>query len=174
MWTGWTQVHPRLTFFLWWDFLLGNAAKWSCLSEYNQGLWQGLLNLWTRWNMQIKFQYSIEKWISVQLEQVSILENESLSVVFNSLRPHGLYSPWNSLDQNIGVGSLSLLQRIFRTLWLNQGLPHGRQIFSYPAVRARAAGQGSRRQGRPPRLCRGPAGRAATAVSRLGGALESE
>ena len=129
MWTGWTQVHPRLTFFLWWDFLLGNAAKWSCLSEYNQGLWQGLLNLWTRWNMQIKFQYSIEKWISVQLEQVSILENESLSVVFNSLRPHGLYSPWNSLDQNIGVGSLSLLQRIFRTLWLNQGLPHGRQIF---------------------------------------------
>ena len=29
----------------------------------------------------------------------------------NSLRPHGLYSPWspwNSLDQNTGVGSLSL------------------------------------------------------------------
>ena len=27
----------------------------------------------------------------------------------DSLRPHGLYSPWNSLGQNTGVGSLSLL-----------------------------------------------------------------
>ena len=28
----------------------------------------------------------------------------------DSLRPHGLYSPWNSPGQNTGVGSLSLLQ----------------------------------------------------------------
>ena len=28
----------------------------------------------------------------------------------NSLRPHGLYSPWNSPGQNTGVGSRSLLQ----------------------------------------------------------------
>ena len=28
----------------------------------------------------------------------------------NSLKPHGLYSPWNSLGQNSGVGSLSLFQ----------------------------------------------------------------
>ena len=28
----------------------------------------------------------------------------------DSLWPHGLYSPWNSLGQNTGVGSLSLLQ----------------------------------------------------------------
>ena len=34
---------------------------------------------------------------------------ESRSVLSFSLRPHGLYSPWNSLGQNIGVGSLSLL-----------------------------------------------------------------
>ena len=26
-----------------------------------------------------------------------------------TLRPHGLYSPWNSPAQNTGVGSLSLL-----------------------------------------------------------------
>ena len=31
--------------------------------------------------------------------------------MFNSLRPHGLYSPWNSPGQNTGVGSLSLLQQ---------------------------------------------------------------
>ena len=32
------------------------------------------------------------------------------SVVSDSLPPHGLYGPWNSLDQDTGVGSLSLLQ----------------------------------------------------------------
>ena len=37
-----------------------------------------------------------------------ILYCESHSVVSNSLRPHGLYSPWNSPGQNTGVGSLSL------------------------------------------------------------------
>ena len=30
----------------------------------------------------------------------------------NSLQPHGLYSPWNSPGQILGVGSLSLLQGI--------------------------------------------------------------
>ena len=39
----------------------------------------------------------------------------SRSVVSNSLWPRGLYSPWNSPDQNIGMGSLSLLQGIFPT-----------------------------------------------------------
>ena len=40
-------------------------------------------------------------------------ESESRSVVSDYLRPHGLYSPWNSPGQNTGVGSLSLLQGIF-------------------------------------------------------------
>ena len=35
-------------------------------------------------------------------------ESESGSVMSDSLRPHGLYSPWNSPGQNTGVGSLSL------------------------------------------------------------------
>ena len=37
------------------------------------------------------------------------------SIVPDSLQPHGLYSPWNYPGQNIGVGSLSLLQGIFPT-----------------------------------------------------------
>ena len=43
--------------------------------------------------------------------------------------PPGLYSPWNSLGQNTGVGSLSLLQRIFLAQGSNPGLPHCRWIF---------------------------------------------
>ena len=46
----------------------------------------------------------------------------------DSLRPHGLYSPWNSPGQNTGVGSLSLLQGIFPTPGSNPGLPHCRRI----------------------------------------------
>ena len=45
-----------------------------------------------------------------------------------SWRPHGLYSPWNSLGQNTGVGSLSLLQGIFPTQRSSPGLPHRRRI----------------------------------------------
>ena len=50
------------------------------------------------------------------------------SVMSDSLRPHGLYSPWNSPGQNNGVGSLSLLQGVFLTQGLNPSLPHCRQI----------------------------------------------
>ena len=46
----------------------------------------------------------------------------------NSLGPHGLFSPWNSPGQNTGVGSLSLLQRIFLTQESNWDLLHCRQI----------------------------------------------
>ena len=55
-------------------------------------------------------------------------ENEIHSVVFNSLRPHSLYSLWNSPGQNAGVGSLSLLQGIFPTQGSTPGLPHYRWI----------------------------------------------
>ena len=55
-------------------------------------------------------------------------ESESLSVVSNFLQPHGLYSPWNSLGQTIGVDSISLLQGIFPTQGSNPGLQHSRQI----------------------------------------------
>ena len=55
-------------------------------------------------------------------------ESESCSVVSNSLWPHRLYSPWNSLSQNTGVDSLSLLQGIFPAQESNWGLPYCRQI----------------------------------------------
>ena len=57
-------------------------------------------------------------------------ESESCSVMSDSLRPHGLYSPWNSPAQNTGVGSLSLLQGIFPTQGSNPGLLHCRGFFT--------------------------------------------
>ena len=51
------------------------------------------------------------------------------SKISDSLRPHGLYSSWNSPGQNIGMGSLSLLYGIFPNQVLNPGIPYCRQIF---------------------------------------------
>ena len=62
------------------------------------------------------------------LTQGLACESESCSVVSDSLRPHELYSPWNSPGQNTGVGTLSLLQGIFSTQGLNPDLPHCRRI----------------------------------------------
>ena len=56
-------------------------------------------------------------------------ESESLSDISNSLQPHGLYSLWNSLGMNTGVGSLSLLQGMFPT----QGRSPALQADSLPA-----------------------------------------
>ena len=49
-------------------------------------------------------------WLSdwTELNWTEVSENHS--VVSDSLLSHQLYSPWNSPGQNIGVGSLSLLQ----------------------------------------------------------------
>ena len=55
-------------------------------------------------------------------------ESESLSVVSDSLRPHGLYSLWKSPGQNTGVRILSLLLGIFPTQGSNPGLQHCRRI----------------------------------------------
>ena len=51
-------------------------------------------------------------------------KSENGSVMSDSLRPHGLYSSWNSLGQNTGVGSFYLLQGIFPTHGSNPDLPH--------------------------------------------------
>ena len=53
---------------------------------------------------QVPTSYLFDTWVS-----------ESISVVSDSLWPHGLYSPWDSPGQNTGVGSHSLSQGIFPT-----------------------------------------------------------
>ena len=71
---------------------------------------------------------NIQKMTSgIRSHQVS----ESCSVVSDSLRPHGLYNPYNSLGQKTGVGSLSFLQGIFPTQGSNPGFLHCKQML-YP------------------------------------------
>ena len=69
-------------------------------------------------------------------------ESGSRSVVSDSLRPRGLYSPWHSPGQNTGVGSLSLLQGIFPTQGSNPGLPNCRQVFYQPSHKGSLCGTG--------------------------------
>ena len=66
--------------------------------------------------------------LTISVLYIKESESESHSAMFNSLRPHVLYSPWNFPGQNTGVGSLSLLQGIFPTQESNPGLPHCRRI----------------------------------------------
>ena len=54
--------------------------------------------------------------------------SENCSFMSDCLRPHVLYSPWNSPGQNTGVGSLPLCQGIFQTQGSNPGLLLGRWI----------------------------------------------
>ena len=62
------------------------------------------------------------------LKYLGHYESESCSVVSNSLRPHGLYSPRNSPGQNAGMDSCSILQGIFPTQGSNLRLGHCRRI----------------------------------------------
>ena len=75
----------------------------------------------------VHIQTNCEKGFMEDTNMQSWVKWKSLCCVW-LLRPHGLYSPWNSLDQNTGVGSLSLLQGIFWTQRSNPGLPHCRWI----------------------------------------------
>ena len=58
----------------------------------------------------------------------TVIYKVKVKVMSNSFGPRGLYSPWNSPDQDTGVSSLSLLQGIFPTQGSNWGLQHWRQV----------------------------------------------
>ena len=97
-------------------------------SLYNLFLWKiGSNHLWQLFLLSYtKISVLDEVLICKEMGSVklTISESESCSVMLYSLLPHGLYSPWNSPGQNIGVGSLSILQGIFPTQGSNPGLLH--------------------------------------------------
>ena len=79
------------------------------------------------WNMGVNVAFLAESGFILRKQENS-LEKVKVRVASDSLWPHWLYSPWNSPGQNTGVGSLSLLHRIFPTQGLNPGLPHCRGV----------------------------------------------
>ena len=95
------------------------VTPWSLPGSSVHGILQARILEWAAISFSI-LKLSIWKW--------GFRENESCSVLSDSLRSHGLHSPWNSPGQNTGVGSLSLLQGIFPTQASNPGLRHRRQI----------------------------------------------
>ena len=75
--------------------------------------------------------HQVTKILKLQLQHQPFFfqcESERHSVASDSLWPQELSSPWNSSGQNIGVGSLSLLQGVFPTQGSNLGLLHHRRI----------------------------------------------
>ena len=63
---------------------------------------------------------------------VDIRKRVKVKVMSDSLQLHGLYSPWNALGQNSGVGSLPLLNGIFLTQGSNPGRSPALQVDSLP------------------------------------------
>ena len=88
-WTGWATVH--------------RVAKELAMTEWVTFSVFSLLNL-VQQPILITVLCAFEKNILL-LDR----ESESHSVTSDSLRPHRLYSPWNSLGQNTGVGNLPFL-----------------------------------------------------------------
>ena len=80
-------------------------------------IFQSHLNLFCFWHL-----------LKIQTSSSLKVKSESYSAVSRIFVTHGIYSPWNTPSQNTGVGSCSILQRIFPTQGPNPGLPHCRQI----------------------------------------------
>ena len=112
----------------WHHWLDGHEFEWTP----GVGDGQGGLAYCDSWGRRVGHDWATEliwtEYFPMSLHLGWKSESESCLVVSDSLQPHGLDSPWNSPSQNIGVGSLSLLQRIFPTQGSNPGLPHCRQI----------------------------------------------
>ena len=107
-----------LIILFWYTIVHGIAKSQTWLSDFH-------FTLHFRYTHQVQNGYLTEKSFSES-------ESESHSVVSDSLQPcERLYSPWNSPGQNTGVGSLSLLQRIFPTQESNPGLLHYRWILFF-------------------------------------------
>ena len=111
---------------------LDSPALWLAATFYETCVWRNVLFLQyhiyadgSPLNFSGAVSYS---YLRECFQAIILSESESRSVMSNSLRPHGLYTLWNSPGQNTGVGSLSLLQWIFPTQGLNPGLLHCRQI----------------------------------------------
>ena len=86
-----------------WNWSLGTAALGDRKKETME-------TRWGKWTLYATLQHIKTKDARQDSECLIAKWSESHSVMSDSLRPHGLYSPWSFPGQNTGVGSLSLLQ----------------------------------------------------------------
>ena len=105
-----------------------SAAPWTAAHQAPPSMGFARQEYWSGVPLPSPRFFTTRYWIYCFLCYIATCDCESCLVVSNSLWPHGLYSPWNSPGQNTGVGSHSLLQRMFPTQGWNPGLPHCRQI----------------------------------------------
>ena len=77
--------------------------------------------------------------------KIDVIVKVKVAQSCDSLRPHGLYSPWNSLGQNTGVGSCSFLQGILPTHWIKPKSPtlQGDSLPAEPPGKLKNTGMGS-------------------------------
>ena len=127
-WDGWMASPTR------WTWVWVNSGSWWWTGRHNHnscGCKESdtteRLN-WTEVNHASSPNLQFTKTGGVEQVKCWYGLTESRSVVSNSLRAHGLHSPWNSSGQNTGMGSCSLLQRIFPTQGSNPGLLYCRRI----------------------------------------------
>ena len=100
----------------------GYPPLYFCLeNSTDRGDWQATDHKVTKSWIQLK-----QKHLSTHSDKYTY--GKKREVASDSSWPRGLYNPRNSPGQNAGVGSLSLLQRIFLTQGLNPGLSHCRRI----------------------------------------------
>ena len=73
-------------------------------------IWKSRAKCATGWKMSLPLEQELHRDHREYAEGFYTIlnsESKSCSVTLDSVGPHGLYSPWNSPGQNIGVGSLS-------------------------------------------------------------------
>ena len=116
-----------------WDGWMASLTQWTWIWVTSGSWW------WTGRSGMLRFM----GWQRVGYDRVTELKwSESHSVVSDSLRPHGLYSLWNSLVQNTVVGRLSFSRGSFQprdrtqvsciagrfcTSWPTREAPRGRE-----------------------------------------------
>ena len=113
-----------------------NESQWCVLlSMCVCSVAQSSLTLWTPWTVSCQAPLSTEfsrqeYWngLPPPTRFLSIVKVKVVQSCQTLCDPHRPYHPWNSPDQNTGVGSLSLLQGIFPTQESNPGLPYCRRI----------------------------------------------
>ena len=118
-------------------------STFKMYSEFRETwVWSSAPHLQIHGHGQVTSHYSKSQFPSLQNRRRSMQHtvntwpgakwSESRSVVSDSLQLHGLDSPWNSVGQNTGVGSLSLLQEIFSNPGIEPRFP-ALQTDSLPA-----------------------------------------